>query len=55
MSFTHCILAEATNPKEVALESTLLCKDGKDIQSTSVFKLNFLVEIHFTKENKFVV
>ena len=42
MSFTHCILAEATNPKEVALESTLLCKDGKDIPGTSVFKLNFL-------------
>ena len=55
MSFTYCILAEATNPKEVALESTLLCKDGKDIAGTSVFKLNFLVEIHFTKESKCVV
>lgn len=52
MPFAHSILAEALNPKEVALENTFLCKDDKNIQGTGVFKLNFLIEIHFTVKRK---
>jgi hypothetical protein len=52
VSFAQSTLAGIPTTKEVALKTVVLCKDDKNIQGTTVSKLNFLVEMYFTGKRK---